>query len=57
MYQKFAVQFEQLFNSAGNIVNKMLSSLEANTVNILMCLPSWLSVDISVRKRLCYYCF
>ena len=28
------------------IVNKMRSSLEANTVNMFICLHSWLSVDI-----------
>jgi len=37
MYQNSAVQCEQLFCSAGYIVNKMRSSLEANTVNMLMC--------------------
>jgi len=31
----------------------MRSSLEANTVNMLVCLRSWLSVDICVKKRLC----
>jgi len=37
---------EQLFSSAGNIVNMTRSSLEANTVNVPMCLRSWLTVDI-----------
>jgi len=38
MYQKSAVQCEQLFSSAGNIFNKMLLSLRANTVNMIVCL-------------------
>ena len=33
MYQKSAVPCEQLFSSAGYIVNKTHSSLEPNTVN------------------------
>jgi len=44
MYRKSSVQCEQLFSSAGNIVNK--TSREANTVNMQMRLRSWLSVDI-----------
>jgi len=51
MYQKSAVQCEQLFSSAGNIVNKTCSSLERNTiVNMLVCFRSWLSIDIWKRK-------
>ena len=37
MYRNSPVQCEQLFSSAGNIVNKACSSLEANTVNMLVC--------------------
>jgi len=37
MYRKSAVQCEQLFSSAGYIVNKMRSPPEANTVNMLVC--------------------
>jgi len=39
---------------AGYIFNKTRSSLEANTVNILVCLCSWLSANIWSRKCLCY---
>jgi len=46
MYRKSAVPSERLFSSAGYIVNKMRSSLEANIVNMLVCLRNWLSVDI-----------
>jgi len=46
MYWKSAVQREQLFCSVGSIVSKTHSSLEANAVNMLMCLRSWLSVNI-----------
>jgi len=51
MYWKSAVRCERLFSSAGYIVNKTRSSLEANTVNMLMCFLS--SVDIWTRK--CFY--
>jgi len=44
MYQKPAVPCERLFSSAGYIVNKTHSSLDANAVNMLVCL---LSVVIS----------
>jgi len=46
MYQKSAIPCERLFSSAGYIVNKTHSSPEANAVNMLMCLRSWLSIDI-----------
>jgi len=52
MYQKSAVPCERLFSSAGNTFNKTRSSLEANTVNMLVCLRSWLSVDILSEKTL-----
>jgi len=55
MYRKSTVQSEKLFSSAGNIVNKMRSSLDANTVNMPVCLSSWLSVNIWVKKRLWYF--
>jgi len=35
------VQRERLFSSAGYIFNKTRSSLEANTVNMLVYLRSW----------------
>jgi len=38
MYQKSTVPCEQLFNSVGYIVNETRSSLESNTVNMLVCL-------------------
>jgi len=38
MYRKSEVQCERLFSSSGYIVNKTRSSLEANTVNMFMCL-------------------
>jgi len=41
-----SVPCERLFSSAGYIVNKTRSSLEPNTVNMLVCLRSWLSDDI-----------
>ena len=37
---------ERLFSSAARIVNKTRSSLEPNTVNMLVCLRSWLSDNI-----------
>jgi len=44
-----------IISSAGKIVNKTRSSLEANTEkNMLLCWRSRLSVKIWVRKRLCY---
>jgi len=46
MFWKSAVRCERLFSSAGYIVNKTRSSLYANTVNMLVCLRSWLSIDI-----------
>jgi len=46
MYRKSVVQFERLFSSSGYIVNKTRLSLEANTVDMVVCLRSWLSVDI-----------
>jgi len=51
-----AVSYERLFSSAGYI-NKMRSSLDANTVSMLVCLRSWLPVDIWVRKCRCYLLF
>jgi len=36
----------RLFSFTGYIVNKTCFSLEPNTVNMLMCLPRWLSEDI-----------
>jgi len=54
MYRKSVVQCEQLFSSAGHIVSKSHLSLEPNAVKKLVCL---LSVDISVRKLLCYLWF
>jgi len=48
MYWKAAVPCELLFSSADYTVNKTHSSLEANTVNMLVCLRSWLSVIIWV---------
>jgi len=44
----------QFSGSTGNSFNKTQWSLDANTVNILVCLRSWLSIDIWVRKRSCY---
>ena len=41
-----SVPCERLFSSAGYIVNKTRSSLEPNTVNMLVCLRSWLSDNI-----------
>ena len=41
-----SVPCEHLFSSAGYIVNKTRSSLEPNTVNMLVCLRSWLTDDI-----------
>jgi len=41
MYRKSTVQGERLFSSAGYIFNKTCSSLEANTVSMLVCLCSW----------------
>lgn len=41
-----SVPCERLFSSAGYIVNKTRSSLEPNTVNMLVCLRSWLSDDV-----------
>jgi len=49
-----AVPCEQLFSSAGYIVNKTRSSFDATTVNMLVCLRRWLSDNIWVRKRVCY---
>lgn len=40
-----SVPCERLFSSAGYIVNKTRSSLEPDTVNMLVCLRSWLSDD------------
>jgi len=60
MYQKSAVPCEQLFSSTGYIVNKTRSSLEPNSVNMLVCLQCWLFDDIWciwARKRLCYLLF
>jgi len=54
MYRKSKVPCKRLFSSASNIVNKMRSSLEPNTVNMLHVLRGWLSDDI---KRLCYLLF
>ena len=57
MYRKSAVQCEQLFSSTGNIVNKKRSSLEANTVNMLVNMRNaytLLFVVILVRKGVCY---
>jgi len=51
MDRKSAVPCERLFRSGVYIVNKMRSSLEANTVIMLVCLRSWLFVDIWARKR------
>ena len=41
-----SVPCERSFSSAGYIVNKTRSSLEPNTVNMLVCLRSWLSDNI-----------
>ena len=41
-----SVPCERLFSSAGYIVNKTRSSLEPNTVNMLVYLRSWLSDNI-----------
>jgi len=57
MHRKSVGQCLRLFDSADNIANKMRSSLEPNTVNMLMCLRSRLSDDIWVRKRLRYSLF
>jgi len=60
MYRKSAVNFERLhlqISSAGFIFNKTRSSLEANTVNMLVSLRSLLFVDIRVGKRLRYLLF
>ena len=35
MCRESAIQCEQLFSSAGNIVNKTCSAIEANAVNML----------------------
>jgi len=48
MYLEPAVQRDQLFSSAGYIVNKRRSSLDSNTVNMLVCWRSWLFIDIWV---------
>jgi len=40
-----------------NILDLNCSSLGPNTVNMLVCLHSWLPNDIWARNRLCYYCF
>jgi len=37
LYGKSAVPCEQLFSSAGYIVNKTCSSLETNTLDMLVC--------------------
>jgi len=57
MYRKSAIPCERLISSAGYPDNKTRSSLEANTINMLMCLQSWLFIDIWVRKRVCYSLF
>jgi len=46
MHQNSAMPCERLFSSSGYIVNKTCSSLEPNTVNMLVSLRSWLSDDI-----------
>jgi len=58
MYRKkSAVSYERLFSSAGYIVNKMHSSLEPKTANMLVCLRCWLSNDIWARIHSCYLLF
>jgi len=57
MYQKSAVPLKLLFSSAGYTVNKTHSSLEQNASNTLVCLHSWLSGYIWVRKHTCYLLF
>ena len=56
MYHKSPVQCELLFSSSGYIVSKTHLSLEANTVNMLVCMAlhahSWFSVDILSEKML-----
>jgi len=48
---------KEFFSSSGYIDHKTRSSLEANTVNVLVCLRSWFTVVILVRKRFCYSLF
>jgi len=50
MYWKSVVPYDQLFSSAGFIV-------EPNTVNKLVCLRCYLSGNILARKSLCYLVF
>ena len=41
-----SVPCEQLFSSAGYIINKTRSSLGPNTVNMFVCLHSWLPNNV-----------
>jgi len=57
MYLKSAVLYGMVmndFSSAVYIVNKKRSSLGPNTVNMLVCLCCWSSINIWAQKRLCY---
>jgi len=51
MYQKSAVQFERLFSSSGYIVNKKRSSLDANTINMLVCLLIQLNIPRHLSEK------
>jgi len=54
----FAVQRERLFSSAGYIVSKTHTSLESNTINMLVCLP-WLAIWRHLSEKmleLLFYC-
>ena len=52
-----SVPCERLNSSAVYVVNNTCSSLEPNTVDLLMCLHRWLSNYIYAIKRLFYFLF